>query len=446
MYNLTAIEQSKAREYSELRFRDASRYEDALSVACFELDYISIEEVASNDESLIDLYNRDEFVPENVLMYGTSDALPVRINLFDKSVTVIYSCKEQPVLDIPGYKVVYLKVPSVIFFKKYLRNYGKHDDLLPVPPRTLLDRIYEEGISLKAADITISTDGNLGRVYYNVAKKFVSSNMMFTKADVRDIISILCFKSPYDFTSRKPKDVGVVVNENYRGRVNICSKYEGFMITIRLLPNSYFNSEFEDLNLKPKTVDFIRKYILSEQFGLRLIVGATMSGKNTTALACLNSVIRAKRRKVVSVEMPVEQLLPGLEQIDCTDSDEYNEAVTALLRQNPDYVYITEMSEKTAEAAIRITNTGKILMSTLHANSCADTFARLQEITGMSMDKLVQVTHCILYQALVRDEENNRVVPVNSMLYLDDDRKLQLYGLPYGESLKLLKQWEEADV
>ena len=171
-----------------------------------------------------------------------------------------------------------------------------------------------------------------------------------------------------------------------------------------------------------------------------------MSGKNTTALACLNSVIRAKRRKVVSVEMPVEQLLPGLEQIDCTDSDEYNEAVTALLRQNPDYVYITEMSEKTAEAAIRITNTGKILMSTLHANSCADTFARLQEITGMSMDKLVQVTHCILYQALVRDEEHNRVVPVNSMLYLDDERKLQLYGLPYGESLKLLKQWEEADV
>ena len=446
MYKLTALEQSKAREYAELRFRDASRYEDALSVACFELDFMSIEDVTNGDETLLDLFNRDEFVPDNVLMYGTSDALPVRVNLFDKSVLVIHACTEAPVIDIPGYKVNMLKVPSVVFFRKYLRQNGRHNDLLSVPAKTLLERIYAEGIALKAADITISTDGNLGKVYYNVAKKFVSSNMMFTKNDVREIISILCFKSPYDFTSQRPKDVGVVVNENYRGRVNICRKYEGFMITIRLLPNSFFNSEFEDLNLQPKTIDFIREHVLSDRFGLRLIVGATMSGKNTTVLACLNSVIRAKRRKVVSVEMPVEQLLPGLEQIDCANSDEYDEAVNALLRQNPDYVYIAEMSEKTATSAIRITNTGKILISTLHANSCADTFSRLQDITGLSIDKLVQATYCVIYQSLERDEENDRVVPRNSMLYLDDERKLQLYGLPYGESLKLLKQWEEADV
>lgn len=445
MRKLTALEQSKAREYTRLRFRDTSRYEDADSVACYELDYISIEDIVEGDAQLLDIFNRDEFIPDLILGYASKDAVPVRINLMDKSVVFIYACKETPNVEVPGYSVVLMKVPAIIYFRKYLRIFGKHDDLLTVPARTLLDRIYEEGIAIKAADITISTDKNLGKVYYNVAKKFVDSNLLFTKEDVRAIISILCFKSPYDFTSKMPKDVGVEVNENYRGRVNIVPKYEGYMITIRLLPNSYFDKTFEELNLRPKTIDFIHQHMLTDEFGLILLIGATMSGKNTTVLACLNSVIQARRRKVVSVEMPVEQLLPGLEQIDCTSNEEYDEAVTALLRQNPDYIYITEMSEKTANSAIRITNTGKVVISTLHANSCADAFSRLQDITGLSIDKLIQAVRCCLYQALVRDEENDRVVPRNSMLYLDSKRKQQLYGLPYGEALRLLKEWEESD-
>lgn len=447
MYNLTAAEQVKATGYLNLRLRDASRYEDALSMAYLELDYVTIEDLVKDDYDVLDLYNRDEYVPESILKACNSeDMLPVRVDIFDKKILVIYACKEEPSFEYDGFTITMQKVPCFVFFKKYLRVYGKHSDLLSIPARTLLDTICEEGISLKAADITISTDLNLGRVYYNVAKKQVYSNLMFGKDAVSNIIRILCLKSPYDFTSRMPKDIGVTINEDYRGRVNICHKLGGFVITIRLLPNAYFDKTFEDLNLKPKTIDFINKYILSEEFGLRLIVGATMSGKNTTVLACLNNVIHSKPRKIVSVEMPVEQYLPGLEQIDCESTEEYNMAVNALLRQNPDYVYITEMSENTAAPAIRISNTGKVMLSTIHANSCADVFSRLQDITGLSMDKLIQATHCVLYQELVRDEEKDCVFPRNSMLYLDRERKKQLYGQPYGECLRLLEEWEENDV
>lgn len=446
MFNLTAHEQAKAREYLELRFRDASRYEDAISMAYLELDYVTAEELAEHDEDLLDIYNRDEYIPDSILAYcKIDDALPVRVDFFNKSVTMIYAIEEQPKVTIPEYSISWLKVPAFVFFKKYIRMYGKHRDLLIIPARTLLDRIFEEAIAIKAADVTIATDVNLGRVYYNVAKKFVSSNIIFSKNDVQDMIRIICFQSPYDFTSRMPKDLGITINENYRGRVNIAAKLNGYCITIRLLPNAYFNKTFTDLNLRPKTVEFIEKYVLSENFGLRLVVGATMSGKNTTILACLNSVLKTRQRKVVSVEMPVEQTLPGLEQINAENSEEYNQSVIALLRQNPDYVYITEMSEHTAEHAIRITNTGKIVISSLHANSCADTFSRLQDITGLSIDKLVQTINCVIYQELVRDEEHDRAVPRNTMLYLDKERKQKLYGLPYGESLKLLTEWEESD-
>ena len=446
MYNLTAHEQAKAREYLELRFRDASRYEDAISMAYLELNYVSAEELANYDEDLLDIYERDEYIPESVLDYcAIEDALPVRVDFFNKVVKMVYAVNEQPEVTIPEYTVEWMKVPAFVFFRKYVRLHDKHRDLLIIPARTLLDRIFEEAIALKAADITISTNVNLGQVYYNVAKKYVPSNILFSKNDIQDMIRIICFQSPYDFTSRMPKDLGITINEQYRGRVNITTKLNGYCITIRLLPNAFFNKTFTDLNLKPKTVEFIEKYVLSEDFGLRLVVGATMSGKNTTILACLNSVLKTRQRKVVSVEMPVEQTLPGLEQINAENSEEYNQSVIALLRQNPDYVYITEMSEHTAEHAIRITNTGKIVISTLHANSCADTFSRLQDITGLSIDKLIQATNCVIYQELIRDEENDRAVPRNTMLYLDKARKQQLYGLPYGESLRLLTEWEESD-
>lgn len=447
MYSLTAAEQVKAKGYLNLRFRDASRYEDALSMAYLELDYVTVESLTENNEFFVDLYNRDEFVPESILKACKSeDAIPVRVDIFNKEILAIYACNEEPHFEYDGYTVRMEKVPSFIFFKNYLRVKDTHRDLLSIPARTLLDTIFAEGISLKAADITISTDMNLGRVYYNVAKKYVKSNIIFSKNDVVDIIKILCINSPYDFAKRMPKDIGVTINEDYRGRVNICPKIGGFVITVRLLPNAYFDKSFESLNLKPKTIDFIKKYILSEDFGLRLVVGATMSGKNTTVLACLNEVIHSRLRKIVSVEMPVEQYLPGLEQIDCKTSEEYNMAVNALLRQNPDYVYITEMSENTANSAIRISNTGKVMLSTLHANSCADVISRLQDITGLSTDKIIQATHCILYQELVRDEEKDCVYPRNTMLYLDHERKSRLYGLPYGECLKLLETWEEKDV
>ena len=446
MYNLTAHEQAKAREYVEMRFRDASRYDDALSMAYLELDYVTAEELACNDEELLDIFYRDEFIPDSVLKYCVSeDVLPLKVDFFSKEIVMIYTIEQPPEMEIPDYTIKWLRVPAWIFFKKYFRLRGRHDDLLTIPARDLLDRIFEEAIAIKAADITISTDINLGRVYYNVAKKLIRSNIMFSKIDVENMIRIICFKSPYDFTSRMPKDLGYTIDENYRGRVNIAPKLDGYCITIRMLPNAYFNKTFTDLNLRPKTVEFIKKHVLSEDFGMRLVVGATMSGKNTTILACLNSVIKEKPRKIVSVEMPVEQTLPGLEQINSETSEEYNQSVIALLRQNPDYVYITEMSEHTAAHAIRITNTGKVVISTLHANSCADTFSRLQDITGLSIDKLVQTINCVIYQELVRDEENDRAIPRNRMLYLDRERKMQLYGLSYGESLKLLTEWEETD-
>ena len=124
MYKLTASEQAKARAYLDLRFRDASRYEDAISMAYLELDYVSLKELIGEDKNLLDSYNRDEYIPENVLLaFKSDDAVPVRVNIFSKEILVIYACKEEPIVEVDGFTVKFLKVPAFIFFTKYLRSY-----------------------------------------------------------------------------------------------------------------------------------------------------------------------------------------------------------------------------------------------------------------------------------------------------------------------------------
>jgi len=162
---------------------------------------------------------------------------------------------------------------------------------------------------------------------YNIRKRKVVSNRIFSYESMLDIIKYLCIKSPMDWGSRKPKYVDVDLNKEYRGRVVINTKFKGYTITIRLLPNKAFTQDIHNLNMTSTTVDWLEKNFLSKETGLRLIVGATMSGKNTTALSLLKEVADKNKYKIISVEMPVEQELAGVEQINTEKIEEYEENI-----------------------------------------------------------------------------------------------------------------------
>ena len=78
---------------------------------------------------------------------------------------------------------------------------------------------------------------------------------------------------------------------------------------------------------------------------------------------------------------------------------------------NPDFVYITEMLDATALDTLKITNTGKCVLSTVHANSVGDTIVRLMDMTGMPQDRIIQTLHSVVYQELVRDDSKDFVYP-----------------------------------
>ena len=120
--------------------------------------------------------------------------------------------------------------------------------------------------------------------------------------------------------------------------------------------------------------------------GLVLFSGVTGSGKSTSIAAMLNYINQRKRCHIVTIEDPIEYIFnddkASINQrevgIDCVD---FEEALRALVREDPDVVLIGEMRDyETFEAAIRAAETGHLVFGTIHASSAWQTFGRIYDL------------------------------------------------------------------
>lgn len=447
---LDITSQALLNEYTRIRFKENNGLlcPDALSI--YEQNFLPEEEIKKLCE---EAYKHElfepipTFVPDNVIKaFEKTGCVPIQIRNITREVYGVYLPDLEHIKpEINGMTVTLQPTTPYFYFKYFMRYYGRHNVLLPIPIRDIFDAIVEEGTRGGAADITLSSAGKSAEVYYNIRKKKVYSHRLFTSEDMVGLINLLFYTSPFQFESRMPQYVGVELNKYFRGRVVASPKYHGYTITIRILPKRAFESTFEDLNLKPTTIDWLQNKFLDGETGLHLIVGSTMSGKNTTALACLRELVLPDKWKIISVEMPVEQELGGVEQISCEDTEEYKAHCEALIRENPDYVYITEMNDMVGEAVIKTANTGKCVITTLHANGVADTLTRLQDITGLSVDRLLFNVHSVMYQELRRDDSTDTVYPYDRFLRFDKEVKMKLFGKSLGEMARIINELEEGD-
>ncbi|MDX1945797.1 MAG: ATPase, T2SS/T4P/T4SS family [Pirellulaceae bacterium] len=112
--------------------------------------------------------------------------------------------------------------------------------------------------------------------------------------------------------------------------------------------------------------------ILSANSGLVLITGPTGCGKTTTMYACMHALNNG-RRKIHTIEDPIEYAVPGIyqSQVDYTTlahGVDFPEMLRGIVRQGPDVVLIGEVRDKeTAETAVRAANSGQLIFATLHS-------------------------------------------------------------------------------
>jgi type II secretory ATPase GspE/PulE/Tfp pilus assembly ATPase PilB-like protein len=143
---------------------------------------------------------------------------------------------------------------------------------------------------------------------------------------------------------------------------------------------------------------------LKQTTGLLLLTGPAGSGKTTTIYACLRHLAESGGRHIITVEDPVEQIVPGTMQTEVNEAIglDFARAARHLLRQDPQALIIGEIrDEATAQLAVRAGLTGHLVVSTLHAGSCKGVFERLLAMCG-DYSAVAGAVELVLNQRLIR--------------------------------------------
>jgi type IV pilus assembly protein PilB len=195
-------------------------------------------------------------------------------------------------------------------------------------------------------------------------------------------------------------------NHNLRFRVSIMPivgqeferKFES--IVIRILDDRKVITDLNKLGLqKQARLDFEKA--IHKPSGIVIITGPTGSGKSTTLVAALYSVIDPTVN-VLTVEEPVEYLIKGARQLKISDHMTFDQAIRGILRHDPDIVLVGEIRDlKTAEIAIKLANTGHLTFSTLHTNDAPSAVARLFKM-GVEPFLIASAVNLVMAQRLIR--------------------------------------------
>jgi len=176
------------------------------------------------------------------------------------------------------------------------------------------------------------------------------------------------------------------------------SKYES--IVIRVLQEPTFSTNLEDIGFDAYSEAAFRKAI-TKPYGLIIVTGPTGSGKSTTLFSALRTIIDPSLN-VITVEDPVEYFIEGARQVKLNPKLDFDGALRAILRHDPDIVMVGEIRDKkTAEIGIKLANTGHLTFSTLHTNDAASAVSRLYKM-GVEPFLIAYSINIILAQRLVR--------------------------------------------
>ncbi len=185
-------------------------------------------------------------------------------------------------------------------------------------------------------------------------------------------------------------------------RVSTLPTLFGEKIVVRVLDSSGTNLGIENLGMEPDQQALYLEAV-GRPYGMVLVTGPTGSGKTVTLYNALNS-LNSPDRNISTVEDPVEINLPGVNQVNINEKAglTFATALRAFLRQDPDIIMVGEIRDlETADIAIKASQTGHLVLSTLHTNDAPSTLTRLLNM-GVAPFNIASAVHLILAQRLVR--------------------------------------------
>lgn len=264
-----------------------------------------------------------------------------------------------------------------------------------------VDNIILHAFQQNISDIHIESYETICRIRYRKHGLLFLANEIPPQLAVRIATRLKVMAKLNIAEKRLPQD-GRFQLENIDIRINICPTLFGEKIVLRLLNLTHISLDIHQLGLTDEQQTlFINK--ISRPQGMILVTGPTGSGKTVTLYSALNYLNNAEKN-ISTVEDPIEIRLDGINQVNINSKIglDFSTVLRAFMRQDPDIIMIGEIRDpETAEIAVKASQTGHLVLSTLHTNSAIETITRLRAL-GIPSYNIAESVSLIIAQRLIR--------------------------------------------
>ncbi len=267
-----------------------------------------------------------------------------------------------------------------------------------------LSDVLNNAVLQKASDIFIiagqpisyKIDGQIIAIHENKITPDDSSKLI-------EEIYTLANRSINDFLKSGDDDFSLTIRGLSRFRVCTFRQRGSAAAVIRVIMFGLPN--YQDLNIPQSVMD-----IASVQKGLVLFTGPAGSGKTTTLACIIDKINQERNNHIITLEDPIEYLHSNKKSIISqreihTDTAGYLPALRASLRQSPDVVLLGEMRDyETVQTAITASETGHLIISTLHTSNAANTIDRIIDVFPASQQPQIRFQLSMVLKAVVSQQ------------------------------------------
>ncbi|WP_019673204.1 ATPase, T2SS/T4P/T4SS family [Psychrobacter lutiphocae] len=270
----------------------------------------------------------------------------------------------------------------------------------------LVDDLLIKAVELKASDLHFEPYERTYRVRFRIdgLMQQVAAPDIALHSNIAARLKVM---AQMDIAERRlPQDgrikLALTEDRQIDFRVNSLPTLFGEKIVLRVIDPLSSMVGIDNLGLEPQQKLLLIETLQQPQ-GVILITGPTGSGKTVSLYTGLD-ILNTQQVNISSVEDPVEFNLHGINQVNVNHKIglTFATALKSFLRQDPDIVMVGEIRDlETADTVIKASQTGHLVLSTLHTNSAATTLTRLHNM-GVPYFNIATAISLVVAQRLAR--------------------------------------------